>query len=89
MGTHGVGVHVNLVLADESPHGGDFADAIDRHQLEANIPVLYRAQLFEVPTAHWIPVGVSPFKRIPVDLPEGRGVRTQSRLYTFWKSSRG
>jgi hypothetical protein len=39
---------LHLILADEAPHRGDLGDALQAHQVVAEVPVLDRPQLGEI-----------------------------------------
>ncbi len=66
-----VGVDVDLILLDEAAGAGHLGDSLDGLQLVADIPVLKRPQLTGI--------GAGSFQRIPVNLPQGRGIRPEHR----------
>jgi hypothetical protein len=51
VGPQGVGIDINLILANETADGGDFGHAFDSLQRVAHIPVLHAAQLLRIPAA--------------------------------------
>ena len=70
VGAQFVGVNVDLVLLHEAADAGDFADAFDGVELVAQIPVLDGTQFREVEAFR--------LDRVPVDLPQRRGVRARA-----------
>ncbi len=81
MGAHGVGVDLDLVLADEAADRGDLGDTPGLHQPIADVPVLDGAQLVQVPPAGRLAVRVAALQRVPEDLAKGRGVGPEGRLH--------
>ena len=83
---HRVRIHVDLVLADEPTHRGDLADSLGRLERVADVPVLRRAQLVQVPATGRFVGGFAgyriyfaAFQRVPEDLAQGSGIRSQRR----------
>ena len=79
VGSHGVGIDVDLHLAHEAAHRGHLRHAARRGQGVAHGPVLDRAQLVEVPAARRAPGLVPSLEGVPEDLTEGRRVRAEGR----------
>jgi hypothetical protein len=74
-GEHGLGIDVDLVLADMSADAGDLGDARDALQGEAHGPVLDGAQLVEGEGARDdVAALVEGLEGVPKDLAEGGGV---------------
>ena len=82
-GPHGVGIHVDLVLADEAADRGDLGHALGRQQGVAHVPVLDAAQLVQIPAAGGIAGLVAALEGVPEDLAQGGGVGPEGGLHAL------
>ena len=90
IGTHGLGVEVDLVLLDEATHRGHLRHTLGGTERIAHVVVLQGAQLLRVPAAGGLSrLGVAPLEGVPEDLAQGRGVGAQCRLHALGQQSGG
>ena len=81
VGAHGVGINIHLIFANIAADRGNLGHPVGGEQPVAGVPVLNGAKLFKIPSAGWIAVGIETFERVPVDLTQCGGVRTELRLH--------
>src|SRR5262249_5774 len=69
----------DLVLFDEASDGSDLGNALDRRQLVAQVPILYRTQFSQIAVGRIDGIHESP--------PDTRGVWSERRRYARWQAA--
>src|SRR6056297_1275310 len=82
-------INIHLVLFNISTNTRHLGYAIDRGECVPDLKILNGSKFLRVPSPGGISLRVVPFKRVPENLSQSSGIRTQCRLNTLGKRAAG